>query len=353
MTDNATVIGGQDNLDLLLNSFRPLVKDARTGRMVLSGVTVNEKTGEVSRTDGPIVNSMLREDEWKQTDAAVIEAARYPLVGIDDLRARGLVKPIGSLGVLIDQWYASSELTPAEQNMTGRSRGSRDLPDMVQFGVPLPFTFKEFGVDLRMLEASRRFGSPIDTTTAAEAGRVVAETLAAMLFGGSSVTFQGRTIYGYRTHPNRVTDTASNFGGGDWGTIANIHPTVAGMLTAATGQRAYGPKVLYISETQYDQAAYAIYSDGTGESALERMRKNFTEITAFRKVPAEILPAGELVLIELAPDVVQWAETLGIQAREWRSPDGMEASFKVITVAAPEVKARYDGKSGIVHATAA
>ena len=43
-----------------------------------------------------------------------------------------------------------------------------------------------------------------------------------MLFNGSSVTLNSTAIYGLTTHPYRATDTATNYGGGDWGTATNV-----------------------------------------------------------------------------------------------------------------------------------
>ena len=211
---------------------------------------------------------------------------------------------------------------------------------------------------MRFLEASRLLGNGIDTTTAVEAARVVAEALEDMLFNGASVTFQGSTIYGYTTHPNRNTDTAGNYGGGDWGTIANVTGTVAGMLSAASLDRHYGPYVLYVSETQYDQAALTFYSDGTGETPLMRMQRAYGtqgsgQISAIKKVPVDVLADGNLLLIQLTSDVVEWSETFAPMTREWRTGDGMESNWRVMTIAAPKIKARQDGKSGIVHATGA
>ena len=245
---------------------------------------------------------------------------------------------------------------------SGRARGDRDLPDMTQAAVPLPVTYKEFAVDLRFLEASRLLGNGIDTTTAIEAARVVAESLEYMLFNGDSgVNFQGSTIYGYTTHPSRNTDTATNYGGGDWGTVTNIIPTVAGMLRAASNtSRHYGPYVLYVSETQYDQAAQSFFTDGTAETALMRLNRSFgmgadgtKQISAVKKVPAPVLADGSVLLVQMTPDVVTWAETMAPMTREWRTGDGMEVNWRVMTIAAPKIKARLDGKSGIVHATSA
>ena len=362
MSDKATIVSGNDGAELLMNSYRPLVTN-EDGKIYLSGF--KKVNGEFVRDpEQPVINSMLREDEWETIDAAVLGAAHFPLFGIADLRARGLVESVSSIGTLLSTWYMSSELTAAERNMTGRARGTRDLPDMTQASVPLPVTFKEFGVDARFLAASRLMGNGIDTTTAVEAARVVAESLEDLLFNGDTgVNFQGNVVYGYTNHPDRATDTAGNYGGGDCGTIANITPTIGGMLQVVENtNRHYGPFVCYISETQYDQAAQTYYSDGSNaaETALMRLKRTYGtgsegtgQITAFKKMPANILADGNILLVQMTSDVVVWSETFGPQVREWRTGDGMESNWRVMTIAAPKIKARQDGKSGIVHATGA
>ncbi len=315
-------------------------------------LAVNKRTGvvRIMTPRGFAVNSMLRENEWKEVDAAVIESARYPLVAVADLSSRGLTRPLGGLGSLVSQWYASSEITAAQINMSGTGRGDRDLPDLKASAVPVPVIFKEFGIDLRQLMASRRSGDGIDVTAAAEASRVVAEGQENMLLNGANVVVNGATIYGYRTHPDRNTDTASNYGGGDWGTIANITTTVAGMVSAAMGDFHYGPYVLYASTIQYNQATLSYYTDGSGETPRERIMK-MPQISDFKMMPG--LADGELLLVQMDRTVAEWATALATQMREWVSGDGMQIMFRVMAVVAPRIKSRYDGKSGIVHATGA
>lgn len=315
---------------------------------------VNKETGEVRiRTArGLEVNSMLREKEWAGIDAAVLQAALPPMRGIADLRTAGLVVPLGGIGTLVSQWYRSSEITAANVNMTGQGRGERDLPDLDQVGVPIPVVFKEFSIDARTLEASRRLGDGLDTTAAAAAARVVGEGLENMLFNGNASSLNGALLYGYRTHPNRNTDTAANYGGGDWGTIGNITPTVAGMINAAGQDNHFGPYVLYVSQTQYNQAALNFFTDGSGMTGLQRLRQ-MDGIQDVRMIPAGWLADGELLLIQMDSEVVDWAEALSVTTLEWTSGDGMATMFKVMAIAAPRIKARYDGKSGIVHATGA
>lgn len=325
-------------LDALIGGSRPL-RVNRAGQV------------QIMTKRGMTVNSLLSEDEWQEVDRAVIAAARYPLRFVNMLRNRGLVHPLGGLGSLMSAYYTGSEMTAASVNMTGRGSGEMDLPEMKQVGVPIPVIFKEFPIGERMLLASRRMGDGIDVTAAAEASRVVAEQIESIFTNGAGVVLNGAALYGITNHPNRNTDTAANYGGGDWGTLSNIVPTVSGMINAAqnTGKH-YGPYTLLVSNTQYNQAANTYYADGSGQTGLDRV-KNLADIEDVVSMPGDSLADGAGVLVQMTPEVIDAAIALDIQIREWASGDGMETMFKVLAVMAPRVKARFDGKSGIVHAT--
>jgi len=323
--------------ELLLGS-RPVHVNTRTGRVL------------VNSARGIQVNSLLKEDEWRQIDAEVMEAARQPLRALADLRARGLTKPLGGLGTMISNWYTRSEMPAANVSMSGRG-AQRDLPDMKMAGVPVPIYSMEFAIDLRTLLASRRMGDGLDTTAAVEATRVVAEAMDGIVINGNSgIVINGATIYGYRTHPDRNTNTATNYGGGDWGTAANVVPTVEGMINAANTDKHYGPFHLYVAQTQYNQAALKYYDDGSSDKPIDRIL-GLPPIAGVTMLPQ--LADGELLLISMTRETVEWAEAMDIQVREWATPDGMSSIFRVMACGTPRVKSRYGGESGIVHATGA
>ena len=227
----------------------------------------------------------------------------------------------------------------------------RDLPDLKTAGVPVPMIHKEFAIDIRNLEASRRFGDGLDVSGAEEAGRVVAEAYDDLVLNGNTtIVVGGMTIYGLTSHPARNTDTATNFGGGDWGVIDNPVKTVAGMIRAAMDDYHYGPYVIYAAQTQYAEAALTYYEDGSAHTPLQRILQ-LPQVAAVEMLPT--LDDGEILLVQMSGDVVRLAEAMDVQVREWASPDGMTSVFRVMLCGTPEVKARYDGKSGIVHATGA
>ena len=73
--------------------------------------------------------------------------------------------------------------------------------------MPLPFAFEDYEFDITELEAVQRLGGALDTAYTEEAQRSVAETFENWLVNGAAeFSVDGNTIYGYRTHPNRVAN---------------------------------------------------------------------------------------------------------------------------------------------------
>lgn len=300
-----------------------------------------------------IVNSLLTYDQWAEVDRRVVKASEYPLKMVETFRRLNLVTRLGSVGSLEARWYVSSDITPASVSMTGRGGSERDLPELRPASAPVPVIFKDFAIDWRTIEASRRLGDGLDMTTLVEAVRVVAEGYESLVVNGSTaVTLNGAPIYGLRTHPNRNTDTAAGYGGGDWGTIGNIVPTIAGMVNAATAQNNPGKFRVYVSQTQFNQAALSYYNDGSGDTALDRIGK-LAMIESVDSLPTAVLPEGEILLLQMTDEYMEIAEAMPIQVREWTTGDGLQSMFKVMAIATPKIKARYGAQTGIVHATGA
>lgn len=330
--------------------------EAQTALRNGSRPIVNEETGEIQivTSRGLVVNSALRKDEWEELDRAVVEAAVAPLNMVNRFRRAGLVRRLGSLGTLIAQYNQVSEMTGANISLSGNASGEKDLVDFNLKGIPVPVIFKEFEINSRYLQSSRLFGDGIDTVNARAAARVVGEKVEDLLINGdTSINLNGSTIYGLTSHPNRNTDTASNFGGGDFGTIGNIVGTFAGAIAAARADQYRGPYGVFVADTQYEQMSMQFYSDGSGQSALQRVmgipQISFIDSSAW-------LDDGEILLVQMSPEVVELAfveQYWPITNLEWTSGDGMATNFKVLTVFAPIVKSDYSGRSGIVHVTGA
>lgn len=317
---------------------------------------VNKRTGIVTlRTArGLVVNSTLRKDEWEELDRRVVMASVPPLVITAYLVRRGLTRSLGGLGTLVAQYNQVSEMTAANASLRGHASGEKDLVDFDLVGVPVPVIFKEFEIDERLLESSRRLGEGIDMTNAAAAARVVAEKIEDLTINGdTNINLNGATIYGLTNHPDINTGTAASYGGGDWGTDTNVTATIAGMITAAQADGYYGPYALWAAPTQFNQAALEFFTDGSGDTPRDRVLR-MAGIESFEQSPH--LADGEVLLVTLSDEVVQIATVPGfypITNREWTTGDGMLNSFKAMSVMTPIVKSDYSGKSGIVLATGA
>jgi uncharacterized linocin/CFP29 family protein len=267
-------------------------------------------------------------------------------------RGRGLVRT-EDLGTIVSQYNKVSEMTPANESITGQAVGDRDRVEFQLAGVTVPIIFKEFIILTRQLRASRKMGNGVDTTTVAQAAKVVAEKQESHIIDGSTLQLNATSItQGLTNATNRKTDTAAGYGGEDWGTIANIVPTVAGMITALSNatNRYHGPYALLAATTQFNQASTSFYTDGSGETGLQRiMRMNHIESVEANDTLAD----GELVLAQLTEDVIDYVEEMPITVVEWVSPDGMIGHFKVMAAGAPRVKDDYDDRTGVAHCTGA
>jgi len=317
-------------------------------------VRVNQRTGQVQihNARGMLVNSLLTKDEWESMERKVFASVAKRLTALNILRANGLVM-LEDLGTIVSQWNTASEMTEAEESINGQSTGGRDRVDFKLTGVTVPIIFKEFQVGTRQLTASRKMGNPIDTVHATQAGRVVAEKIESIIIDGAASKLNSAAItYGLTSHPSRKTDTATNYGGGDWGTVGNAVKTIAGMINALSNStnRYHGPFQMLVAPTQFNQAANTFYTDGSGQTDLARVL-SLAQIAGVQ--PNDTLADGEVVLFQPTEDVIDFSEQLPVSVVEWMSPDGMASNFKVVYAGAPRIKADYGSRSGICHATGA
>ncbi len=309
------------------------------------------KTGQVllRRTDGLVINSLLRKDEWEELDRAVVLAVSAELNGIQDLRDAGLVQRLGGIGTQLSQLNVASEKFEATVSMSGRRAGARDRVDKILRSFPVPIIHSEYEIGIRELDASRRFGDSLDTTEAMESGKSVAEKQEEMLFSGnSSIVLGGNTILGYTNHGDRLTDTATNYGGGDWGTAGNGAKTVLGMISALAAIYYRGPFGVYIANTQYFEAQTPNANrDGNDLVDIERI----PQVKFVKR--SDWLSDENVVVVQLTKDVVDLAEALPAQNREWNSGDDMAFYGKVLAASVPRLKSNYADALGVCHATGA
>lgn len=294
-------------------------------------------------------NATLRRDEWKTLDTAVLKVAEERLVGVQDLKSRGLVYNLGNgMSSTVLEYHDFAGNLDAAVSMDGITRGQNNAPNYTVKYLPLPIVHVDYTINERVLSVSRTMGNPIDTTLAERASRAVSDTLESMLFTNRKYEYGDGTIYSYINHPERhqksiVSWTASSK------TAKDIINDVMDMKQASIDAHHYGPWVLYIP-TGYEVLMDEDYDVSGG--SLQTIRQRIMAIDGIENVKViDKLPADTVLLVEMTTDVVRWINGMNIQNVEWSSEGGMVHNFKVMTIQVPQIRADQEGNSGVVHAT--
>lgn len=290
-------------------------------------------------------NALLRHEEWLEIDAALLDIVRTQLIVVQDLINYGLVHALGGLGSTETSYERLYDMDDANVDMDATTPGSEDRVAFDRVTVPVPITHKDFRISIRQLEASRTRGDALDTTQVRVSTRKVRDSLENLVMNGNLLQFAQNPIYGYTTHPNRVTGAAT----GDFGTINNIHPTFVNMVNALEALGFIGPFLFYVARTQYGQMR-ARFTDGSGETALEAC----LAIPGIDDIkPADVMTAGGVVGVNMMRETVDLAVGQDITPIQWDTMGGLIAHYKVMTAMVPRIKADSGGNCGVVHYTGA
>jgi uncharacterized linocin/CFP29 family protein len=337
-----------ESLQLFVNSgmqtgtLRPFI--ANDGRMYIVNTSRSGKPELV-----PVNHALLREDEWKALDETVIGVVRQTLNGVADLQNRGLTRPLGGLGVMVDEWDNIEDISEADVDMDAGTPGREDTVAWTRSGVPIPIIHKGYRLDLRRLLASRKMGASLDTTQADFAARKVRDKLESILFNGlpNFGSVDSYTIYGYTNFPYRDTYNIDNAWDGSSGDPVN---DVIEMLKIADSNKFRGPFVLYVPMNYWSVLRDDYSSNYPNKTILDRIL-DFQEVEAVK--PADVLNSSETVMVQMSRDVVDLAVGSDIQNIEWNAMGGLIAHYKVLAAMAPRLKWQYDDSGnqvcGIIH----
>lgn len=131
-------------------------------------------TEELLRRDSP-----LTEDEWNRLQDVVVQVAKRRLVG---RRFIDIYGPLGP-GVQTVKYETYKNATPGGVDYIGEASTGAISVEASKYA-PLPMIYKDFQIHWRDLEASRKFGIPLDTSAAAGAASFCAGREDALIFHG-------------------------------------------------------------------------------------------------------------------------------------------------------------------------
>jgi uncharacterized linocin/CFP29 family protein len=291
-------------------------------------------------------NTVLRKDEWLAMDTALIEIARKRLVAVGELVSRGLTFNIpNGLGTTILEWERVSDMEPAEVSMSGITEGERDTFQFDLASMPLPIIHKDFNINIRKLEASRKVGQPLDVAQAQMASTLVSEATEEMVFIGNATREGTARIYGLTDQPDRNTGSVT----ANWDTPATTGAQkltdVLAMIASAQGDNMYGPYGFFVPQVAHLNLQDDFKANG---DKTEMSRLMEIDGVSFIKASKDV-PAGAVLMVQLTSDVID--EVIGMQPTvvQWESNGGFTQNFKVMSIMIPRIRSTQSGQSGVVH----
>lgn len=332
-----------------LGYFRPFLSDEGIPQVsVYSGK--GDRSEEGSYITVNAATGTLRREEWMALDSAIIPIAETRLVGIQDLRSKGLVYNLGNpMGTTVLESHTSGDAFQAEMSMNGVTRAKGDRVAFGSTYLPIPIIHVDYDINLRELEASRRLGNSIDTTNAELATRTVADYLEGLLFLDKKWSFGGGTIYSYTNFEQRNLETITAWTGASK-TGKEIVQDCMGAKQVAISKGYYGPYTLYVPST-YETRLDEDYLDTKGTNTT---RDRILKISNINDVKvSDKLADGNVLLVQMTPDVVRLVDGMGIQNVEWKTEGNFVTNYKVMTIQVPQIRCDQEGKCGIVHLSVA
>lgn len=298
-------------------------------------------------------NATLRKDEWEQIDTKVNDVMRERLTIVDDLRARGLVTTV-SIGTVLRVTERLSDFDAAEISYDGDVGSQKDRPDFGRQVIPVPVIAKDFSLNWRQLDASRKRGEPLDVTAAGLATRKVRDKLQDLITNGfgkgpganPANGTDGQSIPGLTTAANRLTLTLNN----NWDASgADIIGDVLRMLEAAYAKNLFGPFYLYVPKN-YWAVLQEDYSTQKGDKTFLQRILSFEDIEQVR--PLDTLADDNVVMVQMTEDVIDMTEAQVVTTVQW-DKNPFVTMFRVLTIAGPQIKdiktSADDTINGIIH----
>lgn len=289
-------------------------------------------------------------DAWRRIDSRGAMIQRDVLNVFNRLAAADTT-PVG-VGDLVSYYGQISDSNEVNVSMDGRSTGKADQANINYVGTPVPVLTSDARFGWRQMEVLRKSPNSLDTATIGNAQRKVAEKLEDMALNGlSSAVVGGQTIYGLRNFPQRNTAThgltLTSATGAQW--LAAFQS----MFNQLIGDNAYGKATVFLNYGDWLYASINEFVAGYPKTILQRLQE-IAQVAEI--VPASKVPANEIIGVA-GLQTGEWGTILSAMPLVTRPKARHNAeddyAFGVIAMAAPQLKADFDGRAQIAHITAA
>ena len=337
-----------------LGRMRPFIDDEDGGAYMTIYKGGDPNKDESWDTVPSYAGATLRREEWMMLDEALMQVKRYRLGGVQDLINEGLTYTLGNaMGTTVLEWHDVSDAMEADLTMDAVTRSINDRPVFQHNYLPIPIIHVDYEINARVLEASRKLGNPLDTTSAERAARKVLEKMENMLFTDTTYSFGDKdsrnrnTIYSYVNFPDRNLVNLSVQWNASAATGAMILQDVQEMKAASIAARYHGPWKIYIP-TDYETVMDEDYSVSGG--SIMTIRDRIMKLGGIKEIKViDTLAAHNVLMVQMTPDVVRLVRGMDLQNVQWSTEGGMVNKYKVMTIQVPQIRSDMDGRCGIVH----
>jgi len=356
---NIPVIGDFNAFDV--NAKRPYRGEKRADLAYITEFAGNDDAGKPAykaRCVGVANASTLLRDEWKVIDDAIGVARQKRMSFVNWLISKGCVIDIpNGLGVTQYEWQNIGSLSGADISMDGLKQGDTDRVEYTSATMPLPIISKNWRLNLRYLEESRRKGMPMDTYFMAETARIVAQYVESMAVTGvGSFKFGGDTVYGLLDSPNVEAVTSGNgvftvAWDDATATGTGILADVRAMAQKLNDNLRYGPFAMWLPQ-KYQLALAKDYSTEYPKTIAQRILE--TGIVSEIQYSDYFTQSGgkdRVVMMEASKETIAIVRGMEFRDFEWQSLGGWVMEHKVAGIYAPLIRADAGSKYGIVKAT--
>lgn len=325
----------------------------------------NEETGEVGPTleaklVGHAGETTLFKDEWKYIDDTINTARKVKMNFINWLIEKGCVIDIpNGLSVTQYEWQNITDLEGADLSMDGLKQTDTDRVEYSSDAIPLPIISKNWRLNLRFLEESRRKGIPMDTKYAADSAHNVATFAETMMVQGTNgFKASGGTLYGLLDSPNVINLTAGTLFAKDWAnpscTGAEILADVQAMIRQLNANRRDGPFTLWLPN-DYQTVLMNDYVANYPKTIYQRLMETgaISEIKYSAFFSKDASSKYRIALIEPSKECIAVIRGMEFRDFEWESLGGWAIDHKVAGIYVPLIRKDAGKESGIVRATLA
>jgi len=355
-----------DVADRLINSggdvrvLRPFI--GRDGRHY---VTAN--SGRYDAKGDPIVEARLttngatlRKDDWLRLDTVLLREKRQKLRAWADLRAANTYGGFDGFSTLMLENELVDDVGEAHVDFDGLTEGRGASPTFGLDGLPLPIIHAPFSFSARKIAVSRQGGQPISTTQAEHSTRRVMETVERMTIGTlltSSYLPENLTeyrraprIWGYTTHPDRMTSTITAPTATGWKPETLVNEILD--ITSGLQDNGFdGPFMVYHGRG-WTKHLGSDYSDQKGSNTLSERIKKIEDVQDLRRLNY-MGDAYRILVIQMTPDVAEAVNGMEFSMIQWDTKGGMQKNFRVMGIQVPRIRSTLQGRCGICDATTA